>query len=470
MERPIVVNSMLCFIHNFRNHSQIEYLAKSYFSKCVCDVARQTLLEILGQRNESEDDSPAGLEIDIEELLRLFDKTTMLDPAPIFVTADLTHLPVVLIGDPNNSKNVLDEIHQLRYLIQSVIPANDQVSYKRLSACYPPTINTCEKEFDRASPVNLSTSSRQTPSIRGVSPPQSVQMEPLETSQAASPVSSASLTPRKATRKPYRLDKAVRKLTDRLVAKKDEEKEATTPAPEPVDIPSKDQIENTPKPEPISKVTTPEPMIHTPLLNTEMLFANNLFNTSSAMPSPSFDNLTLMMLKNMTNQQLTSQLKQRKRSDTALSVEPSNGDDFEDNDKISNESSPTPSDSSNGKEYKNGYEKDSDKPYVCTQPNCTKRFANKFLLKKHQFIHTGQRPHICPHCSKCFNRKDNLLRHKKTHVANGTLNLDGRRRHHALLSPVTISMTKSYDPLNMFPISVLTSDDGNDGQSDEGSP
>uniref|UniRef100_A0A8R1DNW0 C2H2-type domain-containing protein n=1 Tax=Caenorhabditis japonica TaxID=281687 RepID=A0A8R1DNW0_CAEJA len=63
-------------------------------------------------------------------------------------------------------------------------------------------------------------------------------------------------------------------------------------------------------------------------------------------------------------------------------------------------------------------ENSAEKPFVCMHNNCGKRFANKFLLKKHMFIHTGLRPHTCPHCHKKFNRKDNLLRHKKTHTSN----------------------------------------------------
>lgn len=63
----------------------------------------------------------------------------------------------------------------------------------------------------------------------------------------------------------------------------------------------------------------------------------------------------------------------------------------------------------------NSMNDDANKPYVCQHENCHKRFANKFLLKKHEFIHTGERPHQCIYCSKKFNRKDNLLRHRKTH-------------------------------------------------------
>lgn len=118
----------------------------------------------------------------------------------------------------------------------------------------------------------------------------------------------------------------------------------------------------------------------------------------------------------------------------------------QDNEKTSSQSSPTPSDFSMNPDYGVDSTNDgrnmrlniqissilADKPYVCPQSNCRKRFSNKFLLKKHQFIHTGLRPHACPFCAKQFNRKDNLLRHKKTHLNNALAQMNGRKRHNAL--------------------------------------
>lgn len=42
------------------------------------------------------------------------------------------------------------------------------------------------------------------------------------------------------------------------------------------------------------------------------------------------------------------------------------------------------------------------KPHQCKYANCAKTFANKFLLKKHEFIHTGERPHECRFCKKRY--------------------------------------------------------------------
>ncbi|KRZ56552.1 putative zinc finger protein [Trichinella nativa] len=87
------------------------------------------------------------------------------------------------------------------------------------------------------------------------------------------------------------------------------------------------------------------------------------------------------------------------------------------------------------------------KPYACQHTNCNKRFANKFLLKKHEFIHTGERPHQCPYCCKRFNRKDNLLRHKKTHESNSVMMKRSNRIFDSgeSMSPVDDSNLKTLD-------------------------
>uniref|UniRef100_A0A0N5BFG2 C2H2-type domain-containing protein n=1 Tax=Strongyloides papillosus TaxID=174720 RepID=A0A0N5BFG2_STREA len=56
-----------------------------------------------------------------------------------------------------------------------------------------------------------------------------------------------------------------------------------------------------------------------------------------------------------------------------------------------------------------------DKPFKCDFESCLKTFSNKHLLKKHQFTHTGIRPHGCTYCGKKFSRKDNCLRHERSH-------------------------------------------------------
>uniref|UniRef100_A0AC34GS36 Uncharacterized protein n=1 Tax=Panagrolaimus sp. ES5 TaxID=591445 RepID=A0AC34GS36_9BILA len=118
MDRPIVVNSLLCFIHNFRNHPLLDVLTQRYFSKSLFDTAQNTLIEIfVDQLKESEED-----EFNDFSLVELFDKVvSTLKPCPLFVAEDLTSLPMVLISDQNQSKSVLDEIHQLRFYIQSTI-------------------------------------------------------------------------------------------------------------------------------------------------------------------------------------------------------------------------------------------------------------------------------------------------------------------------------------------------------------
>ncbi|CAI2355599.1 unnamed protein product [Caenorhabditis sp. 36 PRJEB53466] len=76
-----------------------------------------------------------------------------------------------------------------------------------------------------------------------------------------------------------------------------------------------------------------------------------------------------------------------------VSPSPSTGDITENESSSSSSGVPLTSPASEG-------DSGAEKPFICMHNNCGKRFANKFLLKKHMFIHTGLRPHTCPHCHK----------------------------------------------------------------------
>ncbi|XP_004411371.1 PREDICTED: transcription factor YY2 [Odobenus rosmarus divergens] len=61
-----------------------------------------------------------------------------------------------------------------------------------------------------------------------------------------------------------------------------------------------------------------------------------------------------------------------------------------------------------------------EKPFQCTFEGCGKRFSLDFNLRTHVRIHTGDRPYVCPFdgCNKKFAQSTNLKSHILTHVKN----------------------------------------------------
>ncbi|XP_029605038.1 zinc finger protein 852 isoform X2 [Salmo trutta] len=52
-----------------------------------------------------------------------------------------------------------------------------------------------------------------------------------------------------------------------------------------------------------------------------------------------------------------------------------------------------------------------EKPYSC--PHCEKRFSRQDQLKMHLKVHTGERPFACTHCRKRFSERSNLRIHQQ---------------------------------------------------------
>lgn len=72
-----------------------------------------------------------------------------------------------------------------------------------------------------------------------------------------------------------------------------------------------------------------------------------------------------------------------------------------------------------------------EKPFQCTFEGCGKRFSLDFNLRTHVRIHTGDRPYVCPFdgCNKKFAQSTNLKSHILTHAKqkSGGSNAGGSR-------------------------------------------
>ncbi|KAM4700881.1 zinc finger protein 740 isoform 2-T2 [Discoglossus pictus] len=52
-----------------------------------------------------------------------------------------------------------------------------------------------------------------------------------------------------------------------------------------------------------------------------------------------------------------------------------------------------------------------ERPYECDR--CEMKFIQKYHLDRHKRVHSGEKPYQCERCQQAFSRTDRLLRHKR---------------------------------------------------------
>lgn len=118
--RPVVVNSLLCFLKNYREQANILQIVDQHFTLESRRIAYQILLELLSESDKLAVASSSCT----PSLLDLFDRVSQSDtPLPIFATDDLTVLPLSLNYEDGveQPKDLYNEVRQLRLYVHNAL-------------------------------------------------------------------------------------------------------------------------------------------------------------------------------------------------------------------------------------------------------------------------------------------------------------------------------------------------------------
>ncbi|VDM75675.1 unnamed protein product [Strongylus vulgaris] len=108
--QPVVVNSLLCFIHNFRGNPQVRSLVAEYFPKTAIAEARNILCSKVA------DESPVP-----EDVFDLYDLLVTREEQMQFAATDLTILPLALLSKDEDKNEIMRELKTLRTFISDAL-------------------------------------------------------------------------------------------------------------------------------------------------------------------------------------------------------------------------------------------------------------------------------------------------------------------------------------------------------------
>ncbi|WKY16655.1 hypothetical protein Q1695_001359 [Nippostrongylus brasiliensis] len=256
--QPVVVNSLLCFIHNFRGNPQVRNLVAEYFPKTAIAEAKSILCSkvVAGSDTTS---PPSSVP---EDVFDLYDLLVTREEQMQFAATDLTILPLALLSKDEDKNEIMRELKTLRTFISDALDGriedtpqtretptptvrcklNTSASSPEFPVVHIPATLPCEspKPLLSSSPVNNNMSTTSVP------PQQSLQMALAAQRQAVvstSPAHSHShhhhhhqsaTTVENAKRKAGRsLDATVRKLSEKRKAELEEPPQTPTPTPTP---------------------------------------------------------------------------------------------------------------------------------------------------------------------------------------------------------------------------------------------
>jgi len=111
-----------------------------------------------------------------------------------------------------------------------------------------------------------------------------------------------------------------------------------------------------------------------------------------------------------------------------------------------------------------------EKPFICPAESCGKKFARKYDMKIHMRIHTKEKPYVCNICDKRFSRISSLREHERNlhQVDNSTKRrrFDSEDYPEEELSPMETPLHEeaplSFPPITMSPIPLNRSVDSLD--------